>query len=357
MAAMAIVAGLICGCAEEAKKPAVTFRDTVITENEYCYYMSTYKGMFLATMGQTTDNPSYWATEIGEGITVGDYVGALAANEVMTYAVMLQLFDEYGLSLTTEEINTVDSAINAYTSAAGGKGALNSTLTSYNIDINMLREIKLDMVKIKKVQEYMMGEGDIIVTADADRDAYFKDAYKRVKYIFISSQKDYVREVDGSLAKNDDGSYKTRDITNTEKAEKAVLVEELKQRISDGEDFEALLNEYTMDVGMLHYPDGYYYTTSSGYVEAAVQSALTDAEVGEIVNVETDAGWYIAKPYALEEGAWKKEENAAMFSNFEAMVNTIKLQEFLSSFGEEVVLADGIVQAYPLAYCTPNVNY
>ena len=28
------------------------------------------------------------------------------------------------------------------------------------------------------------------------------DAYKRVKYIFISSQKDYVREVDGSLAMN-----------------------------------------------------------------------------------------------------------------------------------------------------------
>lgn len=355
-AAAVISLGILSGCAEEAK-PAITFRDTVITENEYCYYMSTYKGMFLATMGQTTDNAAYWSGQIAEGVTVGDYVGVLAVNEVMTYAVLLGLFDEYGLSLTTAEINSVDSAIDTYTKAAGGKGALNSVLSAYGINVGILREIKLDTLKIKKVQEYMMGEGDIIVSTDSDREAYFNDAYKRVKYIFISSQKDYVRELDGSLAKNDDGSYKTRDITNTEKEEKAALVEELNTRLADGEDFEALLSEYTMDVGMMHFPDGYYYTSSASYVEAALQSALSEAEVGELVNVETDSGWYIAKPYALEEGAWKKEENAAMFTNFEAMVNTLKLQEFIAEFADEVSIEEGIVASYPLAYCSPNFSY
>ncbi len=355
-AAAAIALGLLAGCAEDAK-PAITFRDTVITENEYCYYMSTYKGMFLATMGQTSDNSAYWSGQISDGVTVGDYVGALAVNEVMTYAVLLGLFDEYGLSLSVPEINSVDSAVSTYVNAAGGKGALNSILSAYAINIDMLREIKLDALKIKKVQEYMMGEGDIIVSTDADRTEYFNDAYKRVKYIFISNQKDYVRELDGSLAKNEDGSYKTRDITDTEKAEKAALVEELKERLADGEDFEALLSEYTMDVGMLHFPDGYYYTSTSSYVETGLRTALAEAEIGELVNVETDAGWYIAKPYALEEGAWKKEENAAMFTNFEAMVNTLKMQEFISDFADEVILADGVVTSYPLAYCTPNFSY
>lgn len=355
-AAAALSLGLLGGCAEDAK-PAITFRDTVITENEYCYYMSTYKGAFLAAMGQTTDNSAYWSSAIGEGVTVGDYVGVLATNEVMTYAVLLGLFDEYGLSLTTAEINSVDAAINQYTTAAGGKGALNSILSAYGINVGILREIKLDTLKIKKVQEYMMGEGDIIVSTDADREAYFEDAYKRVKYIFISSQKDYVRELDGSLAKNEDGSYKTRDITDTEKAEKAALVEELNDRLEAGEDFEALLSEYTMDVGMLHFPDGYYYTSSSSYVEAKVQTELTEAEIGEIVNIESDNGWYIAKPYELEDGAWKKEENAAMFTNFEAMVNTLKLQEYIGTFAEEVTLEEGVVASYPIAYCSPNFSY
>ena len=46
-----------------------------------------------------------------------------------------------------------------------------------------------------------------------------------------------------------------------------------------------------------------------------------------------------------------------MFTNFEAMVNTLNLQEFIGTFAEEVTLADGVAASYPLAYCTPNFSY
>lgn len=355
--AVLIAALPLIGCEKEAV-PAVTFRDTVITENEYCYYLSQYKGTFLKTVGATEDNPAYWSQSLGDGVTVGDYVGVLAANEVMKYAVLLQLFSDYGLVLSNDEINAVDSAMNAYVTSAGSKSALNSILSAYGVDYGMLRDIKLDSIKLAKVQNYMFGDGKIIVASDEDMESHFKENYFRAKYIFISNQKDYVYNEDGSFAMNEDGSYKTRDITEAEKLEKAALFEDIQARITAGEDFETLLKEYTMDVGMLHFADGYYFTSTSSYIEAQLRAALIEAEIGEPIRVETDAGWYLAKRYELEDGAWQKEENAAMFQGLEAAVKTLELQEFVFDYAKDVITIDeSIVDAYPLAYCTANFNY
>lgn len=356
--AMIMLVCSLAGCGEEAVA-AVTFRDTVITENEYIYWMSTYKGIFLQALGTTTDNSVYWSTEMAEGITYGDYFDVLAQSSIMSNAVALQLFDEYGLTLTKEEINSVDTAINELITSVGGRSTLNSYLVAYGINLDILRDVKLDSLKAAKLQDYLYGENGIDGATDEELAEYYEDNYYRAKFIVIRSDKDYIRDENGDIILDEEaGSYLTRDLTEDEVAEKEALAKDLELRITAGEDFEKLMNEYTMDTGMLHFADGYYFNSSATFVEDAVKEAVASMAIDETKAIETELGWYIIKRYELREDAWKDEAYAPyMFTDLESSVNTVKMQETFGAFSEEIILNDMVIDSYPIANCTANFYY
>lgn len=347
-----------CG---QSKTPAITFRETVVTENEYCYWMSYYKGYFLQSyFGLTQDNAAIWGTEMADGVTVADYLGALAQTSVMSMLVYLQLFDEYGLTLTAEETATVDKAIDSLKNSVGGKSALNSALSAYYIDTDMLHEIKLDQLRIAKIQEYLFGQNGIETATGTELLEHFKETFYRVQYIYISNSKDFVRDENGEIVVKEDGSYATRDLTPTEKAEKKALADDLALSIAAGEDFEALMKEYTMDMGMLHFSDGYYFNSSSAYlnyIDAAAVAGVPKMEIGAVESVETDAGWYIVKRLPLNEDAILDETNAVMFADLISQVNAIKSQELVASFAKEILPNPEVIENCRLEYSTPNFYY
>ena len=353
--AAAMLLPALVGCGEKAT-PAITFRDTVITENEYSYFMSYYKGYFLySATGNTVDNAQYWSSELVEGVTAGDYLSALILSNVMSTAIYVQLFDEYGLTLTAEEKKTVDDSIEQFIAIEGSKSALNSSLLSYGINESMLRDIMMDQLKSSKVQAALYTDPTVGVPTEADLDKYYKDNYYRAQYIFISNSQEYVLDDNGEIIVNEDeGSYEVRPLTDEEKAQKKALAADLDLRLAAGEDFETLMKEYTMDMGMLHFPDGYYFNTASTYLETDVVNAVVGMQVDEIKSFETASGWYIVKRCELKDGAYKDETYAPyMFADLETQASTIKVQEYIGSFGEEVVINEEVVSAYPLAACTP----
>ncbi len=353
--AVSMLIPVLSGCGEEANA-AVTFRDTVITENEYSYYMSYFKGYFLyGATGTTTDNAQYWTTEIGEGVSAGDYISAMILSNVMSNAIYLQLFDEYGLSLTSEEKRAADEAIDQLIALEGSKSNLNSALLSYGINANMLRDIMLDQQKLAKIQAALLADPAVGVPTEAELAAYYKDNYYRTQYIFISNSKEFIRDGEGNVVINEEeNSYEVRELTADEKVAKEALISDLELRLSSGEDFEELMREYTMDMGMLHFPDGYYFNTEATYMEADVINEVMSLEVGEIKSFKTPSGWYIAKRCELKEGAYKDETYAPyMFGGLEAAVSNMKVQEHIASFGDEVVIGEDVISAYPIASCTP----
>ncbi len=353
--AVSVLIPVLSGCGKEANA-AVTFRDTVITENEYSYYMSYFKGFFLySATGTTADNPQYWSSEIGEGVSAGDYISAMILSNVMSNAIYLQLFDEYGLTLTSEEKREVDEAIDQLIEVEGGKSSLNSALLAYGINSSMLRDIMLDQQKLAKVQAALYVDPAVGVPTEGELDAYYKDNYYRTQYIFISNSKEFIRDDDGNVVINEtENSYEVRDLTADEKAAKAALVADLELRLSSGEDFEALMKEYTMDMGMLHFPDGYYFNTEATYMEDDVINEVMGLQVGEIKSFETPSGWYIAKRCDLKAGAYKDETYAPyMFNGMANEASNIKVQEYIASFGDEVVINEDAISAYPIASCTP----
>ena len=359
IAAACMTVGSVVGCGSSAAS-AITFRDTVIDENEFCYMMSSYKAMYLyGYFGQTSDNPQLWSTEMAEGVTVGDYLSALAVSNIMSSAVYIELFDDYGLTLTNDEINTADAKIDQLVSSVGSRSALNKQLANFGANIDTLRSVLVDSLKVTKLQEYLYGENGINAATSDEIEAYYDENYMRCKFIFISSKQEYEYDENGDpIYDSSTNTYKTRELTSEERTEKEALAADLEKRIAAGEDFEMLLQEYTMDTGMLNFEDGYYFTSASTYIENDVKTAVAEMTMGETRALETESGWYIVKRYELRDGAWADEKYAAaMFGSITSTVNTIKMNELIAPYAEEIIVNKEIIASYPIAYCTPNFNY
>ncbi len=349
----------ITSCTKEAES-VITFRDTVIDEREYSFLMSYYKGMYLYSYyGLTADNSAIWTTELTEGVTVNDYLTAMTLSSIMSTAIYVDLFDEYELSLTDEETDSVDDAIDSLIEKVGSEAKLNSALSEFGANVDTLREVRLNNLKIEKVQEYLYGENGINAATPAELDTYYKMNYCRTKFIFISKTLDYERDENGEYIKNEDGNLKTCELTEEEIAAKKELFGSIEERVNAGEDFEALLDEYTMDTGMMHFEDGYYLTSTSTFVESDVISTVAGLEIGEVTKLETAAGWYLIKRYELIDGAYEKEEYAsAMFGgDLAETVISEKMQKQLSEYSEEVVVDEELMSEYTLASCAPNFYY
>ncbi len=352
----------ICGftsCGSETSN-VVTFRDTAIDENEYSFLMSYYKALYLYSyFGLTEDNSAIWTNQISEGVTVSDYLSALTLSSIMSTAIYVDLFDEYGLSLTDEETKTVDDAINSLIEKAGSKSALNSALAEFGANIDVLREVRTNNLKVSKVQEHLYGENGVETATPAEVDIYYNENYCRVKFIFISKTLEYERDENGDYIKSEEGNYKTRELSEEEIAAKKALFSDIEARVEAGEDFEALLNEYTMDTGMMHFEDGYYITSTSSFVEKDVITTSAGLEIGNTAKLETAAGWYLIKRYDLIDGGYNKEEYAsAMFGgSLEQTVNDTKMQELLRGYSEEVEINEELMREYTLVKCAPNFYY
>ena len=147
-------------------------------------------------------------------------------------------------------------------------------------------------------------------------------------------------------------------MTDEEIEEQKALAEDLELRVAAGEDFDALVVQYSEDTGMQHFADGYYINSACTFLPSEVVSAVISMNVGDIKTVESDYGIHIVKRYELLDGAYNDAEYAAyMFGDLEATVNSIKLQELLGQYTNLVVINEEIVADYPLAKCTPNFYY
>lgn len=355
---MILTLAVSCGGKEEG---FVTFRDTVIGENKYFYLMSHFKALYLYTyFGLTEDNATIWEQEMAVGVTVGDYLSALALSNIMSIAVYVELFEDYGLTLSSDELATVDTQINQLIATAGSESALEKELSKFGADIQTVREVLTDSLKVSKLQEYLYGENGIEAVSDDAVEEYFQENYMRCKLILIHKTQDYVYDANGEPVYDTDTSkFVTREMSEEEIAEKKALYEELRDRIlKDGEDFETLMNEYTMESGMKRFADGYYVTSASTFVPNEVLVALKAIEEGDVTAVESESGWYILKRYELIEGAWNDEEySAAMFGDLRSTVSTLAMSELVAPYANEIIVDTEIIETYPITKFTPNFNY
>ena len=111
-------------------------------------------------------------------------------------------------------------------------------------------------------------------TDDEKRD-YFKNHYRRAKHILISVDDD-----------TDDAAAKKQ-------------AEELLNRAKNGEDFDALITEFSKDPGSASNPDGYVFTDNEMVQE--FQDGVDSIGYGEFTLVKSDYGYHVIERLALDE--------------------------------------------------------
>ena len=147
------------------------------------------------------------------------------------------------------------------------------------------------------------------LTEDVKRD-YFRNHYLRAKHVLISIDDD----------------------TDDETAKAAA--EEVLEKAKNGEDFDALIEEYGEDPGMTANPDGYVFT--DGEMVAEFEDGTKSIQPGEMTLVKTSYGYHVIQRLDLEEST---EYFARAYNNvideIDAVVANGLFEEQLEKWVEE----------------------
>ena len=115
-----------------SKTPAaMMYGDSVITENEFRYYLATYKGNFSKTYSDFSDTDKFYNMELNEeGLTAGEYLYNTVLNNIKMTLICNELFENYDLKLSNSTIDTVDDYIDDFITeyASGNTNVFNSAL-------------------------------------------------------------------------------------------------------------------------------------------------------------------------------------------------------------------------------------
>lgn len=239
-----------------------------------------------------------------------DDVIAEAANEVLEYYIAQQPTADS--TLIKEDLDLMSSYIKAtrnlgldpsenfkeILTAMGGDASVNEAINS-GIPENYVKFILVYQACELTVTEYMRDNNLLI-----DGKEQFMSTYWRAKHVLVS----------------------TEGMTEEQKAEAKVKADEILVRAQSGEDFDALVSEFSEDPGSKTNPDGYVFTT--GTMVAEFENGTKNTAIGEFTLVETSYGYHIIQRLALDETPELYEKFYAQ-SGIEATLNEDTIKQFV----------------------------
>ncbi len=179
-----------------------------------------------------------------------------------------------------------------------------------------LTENSLDESFIDKYSEaygyYMAIENEVSKNADyaSEAEQYFKDNYLRAKHVLVM----------------------TEGLDDAAKAEKKKLAEDILKRAESGEDFDALVSEYSEDPGSQSSPDGYVFP--EGQMVDEFYQGTKNIEIGAYNLVESSYGYHVIKRLALDETQELYDKFYAE-SNVEATMQGQAVEKYMTEKKEE----------------------
>ena len=216
----ACLALLLCvplfSCSKKGKTLLTLKKDGVkvtFSVKEYELMLSRVKGALAASQFSVNDS-AFWAQgDKYDGTkfqTLNDYYKESILDNCRTYLVALYLFERDGLKLSDAALQSVEEKMEELirTDGQGSKTKLNSLLSTYGVNYDILKDTYLMQEKITAWKNYKYGENAELLGMNV-KEEYLTENYVHFQQIFLPTYS-YVYEKD----KNGDTVYYYNDGTD-----------------------------------------------------------------------------------------------------------------------------------------------
>lgn len=352
-AATLLAACALVSCSSES---VMTYGSHSINENEFSYYLATYKGKYAQTYADFKNTPEYFFSVVtDDGQTVEDVLYSAVVHNVEMTLVCEQMFDDYGLSLSRSVEDTINSYIDDFVDeyADGSRNKFNAALGAYGVNINMLKKIYLRDEKVSALYDALYGTNGIIGITDEDRQNYLDENYVRVRHIYVNNKYMYATDEDGVQEYTDDGLRKKRELTAEELAAKQALIDAIDESLAEGADFDEVYDAFSEDK---YYKNGYYISENMDFIEDVTDSAMS-LDVGEYKKIETDYGTHYIMRLEMDEKPWENEDNSDFFDGYDTTVGQALFADMAEEKISEVVLNEDVLGEYTMADSAINYRF
>lgn len=349
---LVLTVGFLTSCSSSMGETLMSLEGKEITVNMYRLWLSRVKGSY----GGSDD--TVWDQLSDDGRTYNDVFTGFVKQNAMTLLCVLHEFDKLSLKLPKEELDAIDETMETILKerGEGDKTALNSQLSQYGVNYDILREIYVIEAKMNHLKEYLYGENGAEPISDNIKNEYYQNNYIRIKQIFFYTANKPVTDGDGNYVYGEDGYVQTRDYTEEELAEQQKKASQVMTSLTAGQDFDLMMASQNEDTAAQTYPNGYYLTKSSQYVEAVIDAAFELAE-NEFTMVESEYGIHIVKRLPLEENGYSLKANEDFFSDFEETLTTEVFTARLSKYEEKIKIDEELLSKYDVRSSVANTAY
>lgn len=256
----------------------MTVNGDEVCADEYAGYML-YNMAYYANMYAQFGMTDVWNDEYAAA-TLGSSMPQAAKDQSVYARVVLQKFNELGLKLTYDQEKQM-TQLRQDTIDSMGYDAFAKQIANFGFSDQSYNNFMYISQCYNALNEYYYGENGANVPSDEDLRQYFSDNYIAAKHILIST----VDSTTGETIRTDEEA----------KAEAQKILD----RINAGEDYDALMNEYSEDPGLAGNPDGYIFTEGEMVTEFYDGAkALAEDEVSGLV--KSDYGYHIIKRVPLD---------------------------------------------------------
>lgn len=296
----------------------MTINGDEIHANEYAaYFQANKSGMESQYAMFGLDTSTLWT----DPSTADQMIQSLRDSTkqmLIQYHVIKQEFEKSNLKLTKEEITQIKTDKQNLLSQYNSKEEFENALVQQGLTEEMFDNSLVISKYVEKIQDYYFGKGGIYTASDEDLIQKFKEQYVQAKHILI--------------AKKDMNTGE--DLTGEALEEAKTKAKEALKRAQEGEDFDALINEYGEDPGMVNYPNGYIFKDGDmvpEFYNATLE--LKDNEISKVV--ESDYGYHIIMRMPLDAENNLDETDLAQTGTYRDLLNAeVTGKDFLSLLKE-----------------------
>lgn len=354
-----LVFGIVLGIVSGAKKSktVASLNGVGMNYEVISYFASQYKYNFMNMLSASghknvEDSPGFWNKDSGDGKTYGELLNEGVKEYIAQILVTNYLYDRY-TKLSASDKALISTAVEETLTykANGNEDEFNKAVKEFGFSYSSYKDAAAMVYKTLLAQRVICGENGKNLEDEYEIISEYLSEYTHVKLLFIRTETTFVLDAEGNRVVENDGTYATRELTESEKLERQELISEIRGYIENAMNEEnnamgaEMFDQYLKnnDEGDRKSHDyGYYFHKSSDFskvfaeeFEDVVNTAY-EMKVGDFGEAEVDFGVCFIYKYDV---SYNDIENSALkdcFADFYSELSDVFFAEQVKELSKDV---------------------